>query len=195
MSEIERLREHLKVIEQYEPRMYALAAAKAEIGNRIAELEAAADPWREAKEAQDWLRDAINRQVVFIGATQISKYLDHRTAEVARLGKRVEEFRHGLACMVSTYGKIDERSEIAVKHARKLIECEGEEIDVAFDAKDIADMQPQFEGPIESIEPILDPARVLATAVELGWGPTVYAEMTLLRDAKPYRLKGTDDGE
>lgn len=42
-------------------------------------------------------------------------------------------------------------------------------------------------------DPELDPARVLATAVELGWGPTVYAEMTLLRDAKPYRLKGADD--
>ena len=162
----------------------------------MSELEAAADPWREAKEAQDWLRDAINRQVVFIGATQISKYLDHLTAEVARLEKRVEEFRHGLACMVSTYGKIDERSEIAVKHARKLIECEGEEIDVAFDAKDIADMQPPFEGPIVGIEPILDLARVLATAVEISDQKGKFSMRMAIafycQGAKPYRLKGTD---
>ena len=57
------------------------------------------------------------------------------------------------------------------------------------DVKPIADMQPPFEGPIVGFDPVLEPNRVLATAVELGWGPTVYAEMTLSRDAKPYPLK------
>ena len=218
----------------------------------MSELEAAADPWREAKEAQDWLRDAINRQVVFIGATQISKYLDHLTAENARLEKRVEELEAENAPIdpdgyqLGDFRVMKTAQEIAryamdrnidhpvtVQTARRAIWAIKEFVEQArhwhglsklqpyrwtslgrddksfidqdFDTtespcdydpdahKPLADMQPPFEGPIVGIEPILDPARVLATAVELGWGPTVYAEMTLLRDAKPYRLKGTDE--
>ena len=69
--------------------------------------------------------------------------------------------------------------------------------------KPLADMQPPFEGPIVGIEPILDPARVLATAairldeMQISGGAYLrnYAE-----GATPYRMSdrvvpfGFDDG-
>lgn len=67
----------------------------------------------------------------------------------------------------------------------------------------LGDMQPPFEGPIESIEPILDPARVLATA---RWflnnsdkdthGIIAYLIAFHCGDssnAKPYKLKGGEE--
>jgi len=58
-------------------------------------------------------------------------------------------------------------------------------------SKPLAEMLPPFEGPIESIEPVLDPVRVLATAEAIGWGPTVYAKMVITGERKPYKLKGS----
>ena len=172
MTELERLRADLKVIERYEERMYALAAAKAEIGNKIRKLEAEADPWREAKTMiEGWRKDILSGRHISPAGENAVHLFDHLTAENARLEKRVAEL------------EAEDATDVADAEAAL---AKGEF--VPFE-----DMQPPFEGPIVGIEPVLDPARVLATAVELGWGPTVYAEMTLLRDAKPYRLKGTDE--
>lgn len=71
------------------------------------------------------------------------------------------------------------------------------------DVKDVADMQPLFEGPIAGLDPILDPARVLATAAErvkqkCGQNASAKAVVYFLdgmsNDAKPYRLKGDENG-
>lgn len=62
------------------------------------------------------------------------------------------------------------------------------------DVKPIADMQPPFEGPIVGIEPVLEPNRVLATAVEALAIRRLAAQTrdrltTLCNNAKPYQLK------
>jgi len=109
--------------------------------NKIAELEAAADPWREA-------REAVPLHMKIAGLQD----------EVARLTARVGELE---------------------------------------DVKPVADMQPPFEGPVVGFDPVLDPARVLATAVNvLGslykkkQSHEVWAILQNLdQDAKPYPLK------
>lgn len=63
----------------------------------------------------------------------------------------------------------------------------------------LSDKQPPFEGLTESIEPVLDPDRVLATAVlyfrdyapdyDAAWD--IQARMP--KAAKPYKLKGAGD--
>ena len=150
-SELNRLRADLKVIERYEGRMYALAAAKAEIGNKIDKLEAAADPWREAKQFASAYRDPKGSSYL----QKLIAHYDHLSAEVARLTARVAELD---------------------------------------DVKPIADMQPPFEGPIVGIEPVLEPNRVLATAVEALAIRRLAAQTrdrltTLCNNAKPYPLK------
>jgi hypothetical protein len=150
-SELARLRADLEVIERYDGRMYALAAAKAEIGNKIAELEAAADPWREAKQFASAYRDPKGSSYL----QKLIAHYDHLSAEVARLTERVAELE---------------------------------------DVKPIADMQPPFEGPIVGIEPVLEPNRVLATAVEALAIRRLAAQTrdrltTLCNNAKPYPLK------
>ncbi len=149
-DELARLRADLEALERVKGLVYFGEDFKVRFYERvksirakIAELEAAADPWREA-------RKVLGHWAATGAMTHITGLYDHLTAEVARLTARVAELE---------------------------------------DVKPVADMQPPFEGPIVGVDPVLDPARVLATAVELGWGPTVYAEMTLLRDAKPYPLK------
>jgi len=149
-SELNRLRADLEVIERYEGRMYALAAAKAEIGNKIDKLEAEADPWREAKQFASAYRDPKGSSYL----QKLIAHYDHLSAEVARLTARVAELE---------------------------------------DVKPIADMPPPFEDPIVGVEPVLDPARVLATACgimgEQGWIMNDRVREELKCGAKPYPLK------
>ena len=196
MSELERLRADLEVLERY----FCDGCAKV-VRDKIAALEAAADPWREAKQVQAWLRDAINRQVVFAGATQISEYLDHLTDENARLEKRVAELEAALKRIatvpdcgcVPCRGQCDSAENLRVnaEEIREIarISLEG--------VKTVADMQPPFEGPIVGIEPVLDPARVLATAAEIfdqkGQFSMRMAITFYCQGATPYRLKGAGD--
>lgn len=88
MNDIGQLRADLEVLKRYEPMVYSLAAARAEIENKIARLEAEADPWRDAK----------MRLVEFklftddVGEFRpVKDYVDHLTAENDRLAKRVAE--------------------------------------------------------------------------------------------------------
>lgn len=222
-DELDRLKADLEVLERYHG-YSILENAREDLANKIDRLEAdEADPWRDIKEKIDSFRSRTDEPTV-----RLIAYIDYLTA-------REQELAHGLACMVSTYGKSGNDSEIAVNHARKLIDCEGEEIDVSFeiesaeaadpwrkaketfdrwrnfsveavikdqvvpyvdhltaenarltarvaeleaeakaeDDEDIhdaeealANMIPPYEGLIESIEPILNPARVLATAAK-----------------------------
>ena len=119
--------------------------------NKIAELEAAADPWREAKQFASAYRDPKGSSYL----QKLIAHYDHLSAEVARLTERVAELE---------------------------------------DVKPIADMQPPFEGPIVGIEPVLEPNRVLATAVEALAIRRLAAQTrdrltTLCNNAKPYPLK------
>lgn len=68
------------------------------------------------------------------------------------------------------------------------------------EAKTLADMQPPFEGPIVGLEPILDPARVLATAAEVvdllnmdGIGYLIRHQMRHL-NPKAYPVRKNPDG-
>ena len=211
MTEIERLRADLKVIERYEERMYALAAAKAEIGNKIRKLEAEADPWLEAKTMiEGWRKDILSWRHISPAGENAVHLFDHLTAENARLEKRVAELEAALKRIatvpdcgcVPCRGQCDSAENLRVnaEEIREIarISLEG--------VKPVADMQPPFEGPIESIEPILDPARVLRTAIVIidcafAWrSQTSKSQETIdfLRrrvdeSVKPYRLKGTDD--
>lgn len=131
-EELNRLRADLEVIERYEGRMYALAAAKAEIGNKIDKLEAAADPWREAKQFASAYRDPK-------GSSHLQKLIahyDHLTAEVARLTARVAELE----------------AEIKAEDAADVADAESALMKAEF--VPFSDMQPPFEGPVKTSVPL-----------------------------------------
>lgn len=173
MSELERLRGDLEVLERY----FCDGCARV-VQDKIAEIEkAAADPWREAKgHIENW------RQWISGDMKSVIAYIDHLTAENASLEKRVAELEKEDAADV-----VDAEAALA----------KGEFVP-------LEDMQPPFEGPIESIELVLDPARVLATArkwfIDTDFGrhnrETIAEVIQILgiqlgsRNAKPYRLKG-----
>ena len=80
MSELERLRADQEVLERY----FCDGCAKV-VRDKIAALEAEADPWREAKGWVSSWRGQDDYPVVV-------KYIDHLAAENARLEKRVAEW-------------------------------------------------------------------------------------------------------
>ena len=157
-SELNRLRADLEAMgrvkglvyfgEDFKARFYEKHKA---IRDKIAELEAEADPWREAKQFASAYRDPKGSSYL----QKLIAHYDHLSAEVARLTERVAELE---------------------------------------DVKPIADMQPPFEGPIVGREPVLEPNRVLATAVEALAIRRLAAQTrdrltTLCNNAKPYPLK------
>ena len=192
-DELNRLRADLKVIERYEGRMYALAAAKAEIGNKIDKLEAAADPWREAKQFASAYRDPKGSSYL----QKLIAHYDHLAAEVARLTERVAELGAALRRIatvpdcgcVPCRGQCDSAENLRV-NAEEIREIARSAVE---GVKPITDMQPPFEGPIVGIEPVLDHARVLATACgimgEQGWIMNDRVREELKCGAKPYPLK------
>lgn len=168
MKNIKQLREDLKVFERYAEMNPSLHSHCYDLALKIAALEAeAADPWREAK------RDIEeSRSSTFEKCQRFISYVDHLTAENARLEKRVAEL------------EAEDATDVADAEAAL---AKGEF--VPFE-----DMQPPFEGPDESFEPVLDPSRVLATAETMGWGRVLaVSEVIKPPNARPYRLKG--DGE
>lgn len=157
-----KLQSDLEVLLRWEASARSLAEARAIISDKIAELEASADPWRDAKghikgiertdvEFPDWQKE-------------VARYVQHIESENARLTARVAELEDENACLH------DENARLMTL----MVNLE--------DANPIADMHPPFEGPIVGIEPVLDPARVLATAFEIIGGKTNFL-------AKPYPLK------
>ena len=150
-EELKRLRADLESVNGIRVRYQSdirLEEIRNDLFDKIAKLEAAADPWREAKGLLIRYRGSL------FDTGKMVAYSDHLSAEVARLTERVAELE---------------------------------------DVKPIADMQPPFEGPIVGIEPVLDHARVLATACgimgEQGWIMNDRVREELKCGAKPYPLK------
>ena len=217
-SELARLRADRKIMARY-ARMFQDTHNKTieALDAEITKLEAEADPWNKGKKfAETYRNSPSDRGDAAHYIDHLDAENARLTARVAELEKepeftpavlkRADEVATGDIVLaggtIRTVTMIDADHSNHSNHPNKrIIKCDGwmawlDNHDLIavlhkplVEAKPIADMQPPFEGPIEGFEPVLDPARVLATAVELGWGPTVYAEMTLLRDAKPYPLK------
>lgn len=228
MTEIERLRADLEVFERYSK--YGNSAVTKDIREKITKLEAAADPWRDAKTMiEGWRKDILSGRHISPAGENAVHLFDHLTAENARLEKRVKELEAEPEFTPAVLKRADEIvigdvilagnsiqtvTEIDSSHSiQRIIKCDGwmawfyngDLIAVLpnplVEAKTVADMQPPFKGPIESIEPVLDPARVLATA-EIAlrarkWPETAHQIRAIWRgidrNAKPYRLKGADE--
>lgn len=185
MKNLEQLREDLKAMEhaeglfvfndEFSIEFYRM---KEKIIREIATLES--DPWREAKERIEVRRSNGNSPCLVA-------YIDHLTAENARLTKRVAELEAAASDVTELLEMTDEADDpstdsyVAVKMANAAL----------------ADMQPPFEGPIVGFEPILDPARVLATAAEIFDQKGQFSMRMVIafycQGATPYRLKGTDE--
>lgn len=188
MSEIERLRAELEVLKNRGFIHFTVASAIASVEREIARLEAeAADPWREAKEAIEKWRKMDDGGLVWNPERKAIALVDHLTAENVRLTKRVAELEAEI--------KAEDDADIA--DAEKAL-AEMVQMNQSMGLYEVADMQPPFEGPIVGLVPILDPARVLATAANvLNWRGLQGAAITMSRlsgDAKPYPLKGADNG-
>lgn len=180
MTEIERLRAELEVVNNIRVRYQSdirLTEIRDDLYEKIAKIEAAADPWMEAKKSIDHWRSCGMWP-------DITGLYDHLTAENAKLEKRVAELEAEDAADASDAENALLRAEF-----------------IPFE-----DMQPPFEGPIESIEPILDPARVLRTAIVIidcafAWRSQTskpqetidFLRRRVEESVKPYRLKGTDE--
>lgn len=152
MSEIEQLREELKVLEKYDGEWKAESPVEW-VKRKIRHLEAeAADPWWDAKEAITLHIEHGGNKV-----KSVAQYASHLAAEVDRLEKRVKDLE------AEQFRLDPETGTLVVDHAG----------------------------------PILDPARVLATAAEIfdqkGQFSMRMAIAFYCQGATPYRLKGTDE--
>lgn len=165
-EELKRLRADLESVNGIRVRYQSdirLEEIRNDLFDKIAKLEAAADPWRDA-------REAIPLHIESGG---------HKVKEVARYARHLED--EGVGQQMKIAGLQDENARLT----ERVAELE--------DVKPIADMQPPFEGPIVGIEPVLDHARVLATACgimeEQGWIMNDRVREELKCGAKPYPLK------
>lgn len=225
MSELDQLRSDLAVLEKYRDRYGNFGCAVDETKAAIREIESEqADPWREAKLF-------ITETTSECDTALLRGYVDHLTAENERLSKRVAELEKEpeftpavlkradevlvgdvvlAGGMIRTVTDIDSTNGI-----QRVIKCggwmawfyNGDLVAVLpkplAEAKTIAEMQPPFEGPVVGLEPILEPARVLATAVNvLGSiykkklaNDVFYVLKSLDVEVKPYRVKGGERGE
>lgn len=146
---------------------------------KIARLEAEqADPWRDVMDHLEVARSG--RGISSIGLNRLVAYYDHLTAENARMTARVAELEAFQAKWCDSFDLTDSDR----KRMAALIQAES---------------QP---GPDD---PILDPARVMATAKRwltdsevqnhghIGFLIDTHCRHTI-GDAKPYRLKGGENG-
>lgn len=216
-EELERLRADLEVLEQYAGDHIDIREAEKVVRIKIARLEAkAADPWQEAKTLFDVWERAYGDP---LSAPKIaSNYVNHLTAERDRLvndlaivsmseiDTKAENAR--LAARVAEL----EGANTAWKEAASVWTVESEMVDTPerlseriadlCGVKPLADMQPPFEGPVVGLDPILDPARVLLTAIGILVGEKEFKASASISDvmfrsgfsaAKPYRLKGASE--
>lgn len=207
-EELEQLKDDLaKLLEAakiYDAR-YKGADWKATLGiieSRIARLEAEqADPWREAKEAINYWSDNAGYSALWAREAKVIAYVNHLTAENDRLAarvanlenepepakvalKRAEEIKAGDVILAGGY--IQTVTAIEPESTQRIIKCDGwmawfrnNENVAVINGDD---------------DPILAPARVLATAAKVysEKGMNSIASMCRFdsKDAKPYRLKG-----
>ena len=176
-EELKRLRADLESVNGIRVRYQSdirLEEIRNDLFDKIAKLEADADPWREAKGLLIRYRGSL------FDTGKMVAYSDHLAAENARLTARVAELEAENATreeLEDDYYNVSEAAKQAYGHGRKLL----------------TDMPPPFEGPIVGIEPVLDHARVLATACgimgEQGWIMNDRVREELKCGAKPYPLK------
>lgn len=186
-DELERLRADLEVIKRLrgqESSFWTIGQAETLLTEEIARLEAeAADPWREAKERIERWRRLAKELGGMVVEKEMVEYVDHLTAERDRLTKRVAELEDA----------VDQRDRMLDdwREAANTLALESESIQIPADlAARIDDLYVSY--------PILDPSRVLKTAVRIlksrgdGWIAACIDEC--FSAAKPYRLKGGDGG-
>lgn len=269
-NQLEQLRTHLKAMEAIRETYDKDADFTTLVNNmrdKIARLEAEADPWREAKEVLKYWSDNAKGGELWVPEVKVMAYVHHLTAEIAAKDERIaeleaalrriatvpdcgcvpcrgqcdsaeslrvnaEEIREIARSAVESFKPVADMKPPASKPGRphdritmqRRIKMQRRELrrlngmmrkyshvimmkdhDLEESHKKIADMVPPFEGPIVGIEPVLDPARVLATAAEAidvaGYmleKNTRHNVKVVMRNAsmyeKPYRLKGADDG-
>lgn len=181
MSELERLKADLEVLERYHG--YSIMEnARADLADKIALLEAdEADPWRSVKRLADIARHCnAGLKTTSEQTRRLAEFIDHLNAEIARLekenralGRKVETDGREIAnleqenadFLAEIRDRAKERDEALARVAELEAEAKAEDDEDLRDAEEVlADMIPPYEGLIESIEPILNPARVLATA-------------------------------
>lgn len=178
---------------------------------KIAALEAkAADPWREAKTMiEGWRKDILSGRHISPAGENAVYLFDHLTAENARLTKRVEELERHVATLVQAGNLYRQASfqshsghwDSTMQHGKGCPECIRAN-DLRKQADEMMDQEEYLE-PTESVEPVLDPDRVLATAIDMlkrmfPWraftSPAQEAIDFMCRhadgSAKPYNLKG-----
>jgi hypothetical protein len=198
-EELNRLRADLKALDEIRARYDKDADFTTLVNNMRYRIEAEADPWREAKQFASAYRDPK-------GSSHLQKLIahyDHLAAELTAKDKRIAELEAALRRIatvpdcgcVPCRGQCDSAENLRV-NAEEIREIARSAVE---GVKPITDMQPPFEGPIVGLEPVLDHARVLATAAE--WfrananlkHPEIIVVFGNLRamsaDAKPYQLK------
>ncbi len=200
-EELKRLRADLEVLERYNGCGYNIFINDAvkETKEKIAEAEA--DPWNKGKKFAETYRNSPSDRG---DAAHYIDHLDAEnarlTARVAELEKepeftpavlkRADEVATG--DIVLAGGTIRAVTMIDADHSnhpnKRIIKCDGwmawlDNHDLIavlhkplVEAKPIADMPPPFEDPIVGFDPVLEPNRVLATAVEI---------LKMIRDKAP----------
>lgn len=165
-DELERLKADLEVFMRYDQSIY-MDDIKRVLRDKIARLEAeAADPWREAKEAIPVHLESGGHRV-----KAVAQYAQHLTAKIEAQKKQIDYLHkeydnRGLQIseLVAENDRLEKR--VAELEARPCIADEASDFTEA-QAEFLSRYKPPFEGPIVGIEPVLDPARVLATAAKI----------------------------
>lgn len=153
MKNIEQLREDLKVFERYAEMNPSLHSHCDDLARKIAALEAAADPWREAKSCIESWRNEKYLSIV-------STFFDHLTAENERLTKRVAELENVASDVTALLETTDEASDPSTDTYVA--------VEVANAA--LSDMQPPFEGPDDDDSKCREIVRRLAEPDNLSLG-------------------------
>lgn len=175
-DELAKLRADLEVFERYGLPGYAWTVQK-----KMARLEAEqADPWREHRASVEFMRKTVYAAA---DVPKVVAYVDYLTAENDRLAARVAELE---AANEPPFGPSESEIQAIRPQDEQAI------MDAAVNLMNGLGTDPD--------DPILDPARVLATACELlhqlggHWqaadARAVWRYSDLSFSAKPYRLKG-----
>jgi len=197
-------------------------AIKSKVREKIAKLEAEADPWREAKEAISYWSDNAGYNALWAREAKVIAYVDHLTAENARLAdshfniaienerlaarvaelendpgpakvtlRRADEVKVGDVILAGGYTQTV--TNVEPETTQRIIKCDGWM--AWFRNRELVAV---INGDSDPDDPILDPARAFATFIEIldKWGYEFSRRRLRASagDAKPYRLKGAENG-
>lgn len=219
-DELDGLRIELDVLERYAGDHVDIREAEKAVRLKIARLEAEADPWREAKEAIQphmesgghkvkavaryarHLEDkGVGKSMKIAGLQAENERLAARVAELenepepAKVTlRRAEEVKVGDVILAGGYTQTV--TKVEPETTQRIIKCDG-----WMDWFRNRELVAVINGDSNPDDPILDPARVIDTAIKYlcGADDKNKANMGLglaiafPHHAKPYRLKGADD--